>query len=382
MDIFQEILRALEIEDRVILATIIATTGSTPASAFSKMLIKSQGSVSVGTVGGGCLEGDVLQAAKRLHDSNKAEILTFHLNEDEFVQGLICGGSLDVLVEPIAKEQLFLFEEVQALRDAGEDCIVATFLGNAGVINSKIIVPNVILSSAKQDEESSSLIQQILRFAQDDKTKETILEAFRRTNRRNETQRVKTANGELLLEPISGTPSLIIFGGGHVSRYVCKAAAMAGFRITVVDDREQYANPQRFPDAAQTIATDFPEAFRRLTIKPSTYIVIVTRGHRFDEEILEEALKTSARYIGMIGSKRKVFTTYEHLVERGVAIDSLKRVHAPMGIEIGAVTAEEIGISIVAELIAVRRSEQTPYFNKSVVMQELFSRLEKKYSLS
>jgi xanthine dehydrogenase accessory factor len=175
---------------------------------------------------------------------------------------------------------------------------------------------------------------------------------------------------------VVGHPGLIIFGGGHVSKYVCRAAATAGFRVTVVDDRKEYANAQRFPEATRTLAAGFSEAFRELTIKPSTYIVIVTRGHRFDEEILEHAVGTQARYIGMIGSKRKVLNTFEHLVERGISIGSLKRVHAPMGLEIGAVTAEEIGISVVAQLIHVRRGGHLPLAHKSEVMEELVARLE------
>ncbi len=382
MDIFEEILAALQVEDRVMLATIISTTGSTPASAFSKMLVKNRGTVSVGTVGGGCMEGDVLQAAKRLYDSTKAETLTFHLNEDEFVQGLICGGSLDVLIEPMTQEHVPLLRELKAFRNEGEDVILTTFLRNDGTVQNKILIPNVILSPVKRDEESQPRIDQILRFAQDDMHEEAILQALHKAYHRHETQRVEATNGELILEPIAGTPSLIIFGGGHVSKYICKAAAIAGFRVTVVDDREEYANPQRFPEAFQALDTDFSEAFNRLRIKPSTYIVIVTRGHRYDEEILEEALKTPAKYIGMIGSKRKVFTTYEHLVERGVPFEALKRVHAPMGLEIGAVTAEEIGVSIVSELIAVRRGLNAPFASKSEEMNLLIAKLERQKNLA
>jgi xanthine dehydrogenase accessory factor len=148
----------------------------------------------------------------------------------------------------------------------------------------------------------------------------------------------------------------------------------------VVDDREKFASPQRFPEVAQTLVADFAYAFSKLTIKPSTYIVIVTRGHRYDEIVLEQAVKTPAKYIGMIGSKRKILTTYKHLVEQDVSPDSLTRVHAPMGIEIGAVTAEEIGISVVAQLIQVRRGESLPLRHKSEVMRELIASLRPKGS--
>jgi xanthine dehydrogenase accessory factor len=205
-----------------------------------------------------------------------------------------------------------------------------------------------------------------------------LAEQLRKAHDRNETRRIKTEHGELILEPVSGRPHLLIFGGGHVSKYISSAASMSGFCVTIIDDREQYANPKRFPEADETLAVEYYEAFDRITIKPSTYIVIVTRGHRSDEDILEQAIKTPARYIGMIGSTRKVLATYEHLVQRGISVDALRRVRSPMGIEIGAVTAEEIGVSVVAELIAARRGEDEGVRHKSGVMDELLARLARK----
>jgi xanthine dehydrogenase accessory factor len=148
--------------------------------------------------------------------------------------------------------------------------------------------------------------------------------------------------------------------------------------MTIVDDRKEYANAERFPEAAQTLAVEFHDAFNHLTVKSSSYIVIVTRGHRSDEDALERALHTPAKYIGMIGSKRKVLTTYEHLVERGVTVTMLQRVHAPIGLEIGAVTAEEIGVSIVAELVQIRRGGSLPLRHKAEVMRELMEYLRLK----
>ncbi len=375
MDIIQEILTTLQAEDRIMLATIIATSGSTPAAALSKMIVKKSGSV--GTVGGGCMEGDVLEAGQKLFTQDRAEVLTFHLNEDDMVQGLICGGSLDVLIEPVTRGAVPLFEELKALQDEGEDSIVATCLNIRGKIEFKEAVKiepgdwsSGVMEEWMNQYSNTPFLQHI---------SSTDLSArLRRTHHRNETQRLKTEHGEMILEPITGRPHLVIFGGGHVSKYISGAASLAGFRVTIIDDRPQYANPQRFPEADETLAVEYYEAFKRITIKPSTYIVIVTRGHRSDEDILEEAVKSLARYIGMIGSARKVLTTYEHLVQRGVSVKSLKRVQSPMGIEIGAVTAEEIGISVVAELIATRRGEGQNLPHKSHVMDELFVRLEKR----
>lgn len=378
MDIYEEIVNALRLEDRVMLATIISTDGSTPASALSKMLVKQGGIVSVGTVGGGCMEGDVVLHANRLLQTGKAEILTFHLTEDDLEHGLICGGNLDVLIEPVMNNESVLYEKIKNVRDEGEDCVVGTILKKNGEVERKFIVHQgkcltVNRSNGVMEDWS---VENILHYSTTPPLQYSIAELLQRTLHRNETFRIKLTDGELILEPITGSPSLIIFGGGHVSKYISRAAAMAGFRVTVVDDREKYSNKTRFPEATQTLAIDFQEAFRHVTVKPSTYIVIVTRGHQYDEILLEQALKTPAKYIGMIGSKRKVLTTYEHLIERGITIEQLKRVHAPMGIEIGAVTAEEIAVSIVAQLIRVRRGEQFQLGDKSSVMNELLSALK------
>jgi xanthine dehydrogenase accessory factor len=374
MDILTEILTTLESEERVVLATIVSTSGSTPASAFSKMLVKNAGRSWVGTVGGGCMEGDVLEVARTLFDQNRAQVLTFHLNEDDMVQGLICGGSLDVLIEPLSRKDIPIIGDMQVLRDNGEDGVVATLLDGPGNVTMKnlFVDPDGIASLEDQWKHVLSGYSSIELSARE------LAEETGNAHRRHETRRLKLREGELILEPMVGQPHLIIFGGGHVSKSISRAASMVGFRVTIVDDRKEYANPGRFPEAVQTLAVAFSDAFNRLTVKSSTYIVIVTRGHRSDEEILELALKTPAKYIGMIGSKRKVLATYEHLVDRGIAVQELKRVHAPVGIEIGAVTTEEIGISVVAQLVHVRRGGPSSLGQKSEVMQELLGSLHLK----
>src|ERR1041384_3604895 len=375
MDLFSEILAALQQEERVMLATIISTTGSTPASAFSRMLVKEGGIISLGTVGGGCMEGDVLLHAGRLLRENKAEILRFHLNEDDVEHGLICGGGLDVLIEPLSREKIPLFEELKSIRDNGDDCVLATHLAADGFIRSK----SVIAGDEKTLIERSKAAQEVLAWASasgrgpagtEAPMKEAVIDSILRAQRRNETVLLKLRDGDVILEPVAGAPGLVLFGGGHVSKYISRGAAMAGFRVTVVDDRDKFANRERFPEAVQTVAEDFIEAFNHITVKPSTYVVIVTRGHRHDEEVLERIAGTSARYIGMIGSRKKVLAAFEHLAEKGIPAERLRRVHAPMGIDIGAATAEEIGISVVAELIAERRGAKGPFHHKSDSMDD------------
>ena len=375
MDIFKETIDALEHEDRVMLATIILTSGSTPASALSKMLVKNDCTSLVGTVGGGCMEADVAEHAKIIYPDNIAKIVTYRLVEDGIEQGLICGGTLTILIEPITKDAIPLLRQLRALRDGGEDCVLATILTDRGSKIEKIIVTHPDDDGRFPPDIKAMTPQELISILP---SNDADMEALVRTvYEKGETQHLETDTFELILEPMMGKPSLVIFGGGHVSKFVSRTAVMAGFGVNVIDDREMFANAKRFPEAEKTIAVEYENAFDQVTIKPSTYIVIVTRGHRYDEIVLEQAVQTSAKYIGMIGSRRKVFTTYQHLAERKVPVASLKKVYAPIGIDIGAVTAEEIAVSIVAELIKVRRTESEKLRHKSDVMQPLFYKLEK-----
>jgi len=150
-------------------------------------------------------------------------------------------------------------------------------------------------------------------------------------------------------------PLLYIFGAGHVGYELYKAAGRAGFDVIVSDDREAYANVERFPEAREVIADDFDRALAGMTPSDSSYIVIVTRGHRDDMRVLRWAVKTQAKYIGMVGSRRKAITVFRELTKEGLNPELFERVHSPVGLDIGAITPEEIAVSIVAELIGIRR---------------------------
>jgi len=163
---------------------------------------------------------------------------------------------------------------------------------------------------------------------------------------------------DIFIEPILPPPTLYIFGAGHISLAISKMAKMAGFRVVVIDDRAEFANPNRFPEADQIVVEDFSTSLPRLRINDSSYIAIVTRGHQFDEEVLEWAARTEACYIGMIGSKRKNQVVFEDLRSKGISRDKLEQVHAPIGLDIGAETPEEIAVSIVAELITIKRQHR------------------------
>jgi len=161
---------------------------------------------------------------------------------------------------------------------------------------------------------------------------------------------------EVFIEPILTPPTLYIFGGGHISLSLAKMGKPLGFKIAVIDDRAEFANADRFPEADTTLAGDFTSSFPKLKIDKSSYIVIVTRNHQYDDMVLEWAVGTKAKYIGMIGSKTKTKAIFSHLVAKGITKEQLARVHAPIGLEINAQTPEEIAVSILAEIIKVRRS--------------------------
>jgi xanthine dehydrogenase accessory factor len=254
VDIYSEIVKLRQQGRRGAVATIVNVRGSIPSFETAKMLVRDDGSIA-GTIGGGCVEAEVWQAAREVMESEKPRSMTFNLNQDpKYDTGLVCGGTLDIFIEPI-------------------------------------------------------------------------------------------------LPPAS----LYIFGAGHVSLNLYETARRAGFDVTVIDDRESYANPDRFPHAAEIIAEDFDKAMSRIAPSESAYIVIVTRGHRDDMRVLRWAVQTPARYIGMIGSKRKTITIFRELVAEGLPEHLFERVHAPVGLDIGAITPEEIAVAITAELIAVRR---------------------------
>jgi xanthine dehydrogenase accessory factor len=333
-----------------ILATVIGVSGSTPASALARMLVSETGERLAGTVGGGCSEGDVIHAAREMAGTGKSAFMTFTLDEDHLESGMLCGGTLEVFLEPVSPRDLPLMESLRDRRDSGEDSIRATLLAGDGAVIDRLLVP------------PGDTTQFFPRFVHD---REPLLTAVGEVTRGGNVRQVPLPEGRLVLEFVPGAPALYIFGGGHVARDVSRIASLAGFRVTVIDDRPEFANPVRFPDAVRTIAADFIESFAQIALRPSSSIVIVTRGHKADEIVLEHAVRTSAGYIGMIGSRTKVAATFEHLSSRGVGPEQLRRVHAPIGLAIGAVSPGEIAVSIVAELIHARRIPGAPLAFKS-----------------
>src|SRR2546430_6271371 len=255
MDVFEELVRLRRIGQKSALATIVDVRGSIPSYQSAKLLIREDGSM-VGTIGGGCVEAEVWNAAREVLETEKPRRLSFNLGQDAaYDNGLICGGQLDVFVEPVM--------------------------------------------------------------------------------------------------PV---PYAFIFGAGHISKSLSKVATLAGFATVVIDNRDTFANRERFPEAAGIHAAEYEEVFPQLPINETSYIIIVTRGHRDDMRVLKMAIATPARYIAMIGSKRKVINVIRELEKEGIPRDAFERIHAPMGFDIGAISPEEIAVSVVAEMIAVRRN--------------------------
>ena len=255
MDVYEELVHLRRSGQKAALATIVEVQGSIPSAQSAKLLVREDGSM-VGTIGGGCTEAEVWNAAREVMENERPQRLRFDLGQDAaYDQGLICGGQLEVYIEPIL--------------------------------------------------------------------------------------------------PI---PSAFIFGGGHISKSLSKVATLAGFRTTIIDNREAYANSERFPEAVEIHADEYEDVFPKLAINESCYVVIVTRGHKDDMRILRWAIDQPARYIGMIGSKRKLVEIVKQFqADEGIPPERLQRVHSPMGFDIGAVTPEEIAVSVVGEMIHWRR---------------------------
>ncbi len=271
MDVYDELVRLRRLGQKCALATIVQVNGSIPSYESAKLLVREDGSI-LGTIGGGCVEAEVWNVAREVMETEKTRHLNFSLGQDAaYDNGLICGGQLNVFVEPVVPQ-----------------------------------------------------------------------------------------------------PRAFIFGAGHISKSLSKIASMAGFATVIVDNRESFANRERFPEADEIFAEEYEDVFPKLVINQNSYIVIVTRGHRDDMRVLRSAIDTSARYISMIGSKRKVIGVVKELEKEGVSRASFDRIFAPMGFDIGAITPEEIAISVVAEMIAVRRDHGSDWraLSKSLFADE------------
>jgi xanthine dehydrogenase accessory factor len=347
-DVYSEIVKALEKKEKLALATLITRIGSAPRAVGAKYLVKGDGASS-GSIGGGCVEAEVWQEAQKVMEKQEGRILHFDLTSEQLAEGgLICGGNINIFLEPLREEFLNIYREAARIRQKGGSAILATLVSVGGSSpkgeGSKVLMK---ISGEKVGllPGGVELEKKILREGEvllKEKRPKVLVYSFE--NRRM----------EVLLEPIFSEPTVYIFGGGHISEQLAPLVKKVHFKVVVIDDREMFANRSRFPEADEVVVSEFEKCFDQLNIDDSSYIVIVTRGHLYDGFVLEQAVKTNARYIGMIGSKKKIRTLYQNLMEKGMAKETIDRVHAPIGIDINSETPEEIAVSIVAELIKVR----------------------------
>jgi xanthine dehydrogenase accessory factor len=252
MDLYEEIVRLKKLGRPSALATIVECKGSSPQKQGAKMLVREDGST-LGTLGGGCVEADVVRYGLRAMRDRRPRTLPFELIEEE--GGLVCGGTILVYLEPVLPE-----------------------------------------------------------------------------------------------------PHLMILGAGHVGKMLAKLAGFTGFRVTVIDDREEYANRKNIPEATDLLVRDFERPFEGLMVEKDTFIVVATRGHNHDLDALKAALETPAAYVGLLGSRRKRSLLFKALAEAGFSREDLERVIIPVGLEIGSTTPEEIAVSIMAQIIEKRRA--------------------------
>jgi xanthine dehydrogenase accessory factor len=299
------------------LATVARTRGSTPVPVGTKMLVGPEGRL-LGTVGGGCVEADVIAAALAAQRAIRPSIVTQHLNADLAGDlGLSCGGTVEIFVEPLVREPAYVAALTQAAQAAAGLVTTATDW-SAGPRKTFAPLPAGRAGPAAQLSRDRATV----------------------------------------VERIVAAPRVLVFGAGHVGAAIARAAAAAGFRVVVSDDRPEFADPARFPTDMWVWAADVDATLARFAVGPEDAVVIATRGHRYDAIILDRVARLPAGYVGLLGSRRKQAVITKALTTAGVPRGALARVRVPVGLDIGAVTPEEIAVSVVAELVAWRRKGQ------------------------
>ena len=343
-DLVREILRLGKDGQPCVLATIFSHDGSTPRTAGARMVIRAEGGI-LGTIGGGLLEAEVMAAAPALLSAGQDRMVAFDLGVAETTgsMDMICGGRATILMERIGD-------------DAGSQTVFHRVAEAMGEGVNGWLVRRIVLGEAGGCQVERFWLSDQDPLLSEPSLPSSLAEALEQQKRSARGSVHLNVAGEIFwAEPVCVPATVLIFGAGHVSRPVADFAARVGFRTVVLDDREAFANRRRFPSADEVrVIEDFDAALDGLDLTADSYVVIVTRGHHHDQTVLAQALETPAGYVGMIGSRKKRDAIYQNLRTMGVDQNRLARVHSPIGLAIGAETPEEIAVSIVAELIAVR----------------------------
>lgn len=328
--LLSKMLRALEGGETVVLCTVLAASGSVPRGAGAKMAVFADGSIA-GTIGGGSVEYAAIRRAMEVHATGEADAQSYVLRPNEVRDlGMVCGGEVTVYFLRFEPETAVpLLHHLLALSRENRNSWLIMAIRDSHVVDVGTWDEEMGAKFLNHTEESD------------------ILPLLGR--------RPVYREGELSLfvEPLSRRGTVYIFGGGHVGAALCPVLAGVGFRVTVVENRPGLCDPARFPGAAQILRHDCAD-IRDIPITADDYCAIMTPGHANDLGVLDQVLRTPARYIGLIGSRKKLAATREFLLDRGHTPENIGRIHAPIGLAIGAETPQEIAISIAAELIAER----------------------------
>jgi len=347
--------KAVMEQGTAVIATIIRQAGSSPRSLGTSCVIKADGSIT-GTIGGGLLEAMTAKAGLDVMRSGSAKRIYFSLKGTEIAKSdMLCGGEVEIFLEPVSRENAAAISIIEK--------ILETFASKGSGVLATVVqeekwrrgaAPKLFLGA---DGKLTGSIEGLPSIGEiiGKSTAEVLVKRKPFLIREND------SNGrliELFLEPVVGELRLFIFGAGHVSAQIAPIASRVGFQVVVIDDRAEFADPARFPDASEVHAWPFEGLFDRIDVDEESFLAIVTRGHAHDRDVLAQALRTRAKYVGMIGSRRKKAAVYASLLEDGFTQNDLDRVHCPIGLEIGAETPEEIAVSIAAELIKVRAEKE------------------------
>jgi xanthine dehydrogenase accessory factor len=352
-ELLTELTAALEEHRPCVYCAVVETRGSTPQKAGAAMLVFPDGGQR-GTLGGGCVEADVKKRALHVlsEGGGRPELLTFCLDDNYgWDDGLICGGRMTILADPLlgargaergvrSTDPAAYYRRYQQMIESGQGCTEVVALSD----NALGLVPG----TRYLFDGGRNLVGELAEVPPPAGLEEEVRPL-------GERPRPGTHRGLSVL-PHLPRVTLLVVGGGHVGAAVARLAADVDFDVWVLDDRERYVGRDRFPTARRLLVGDIGERLKELvpSLDASAYAIIVTRGHNHDEEALYHLAPSRVGYVGMIGSRRKIKLIYEDLVARGVSPETLARVHAPLGFDIGSQTVPEIGVSIVAELIAWR----------------------------
>ena len=360
-ELIQELLFELERGETVAMATIVRRKGSVPREVGAKMLVHRGGKIS-GTVGGGCGEAEVWRSALNAIDTRRPGTVQVELTEEIAMESQgVCGGIFDVFVQPWYNaplpDQPAMRDYAHAIHEAltGEQAVVIlTIVAGTGSWQAQIGQQMLVhengetLGKLNLPSAPSGISEQLGQLAQ---------EAIDDGNPRLE----KIAGpqntwAEIFVEPLLPRPVLLIAGAGHIAAPLAALAHLMNFSVSVTDDRASFANRERFPTAQRLLVGDIEATLQNYPITPRTHIVLVTRAHAHDVQGLRAIIDSPAAYIGMIGSQRRVWAVFKLLHEEGVPIEKLMRVRAPIGLDLGGGTPEEIALSIMSEITMLRHS--------------------------